>query len=592
MHKEIRNMSLKHWKSVTTILIIFAFVLGGISSAQAAPPKVPLIEAVKQGDLVKVRALLSEQTNVNASEPDGTTALHWAAHLGDASALDLLITAGGDWKVATRNGATPFSLACYKGHPEVINRLLEAGSDANALINGEPVLMMAARAGHPDAIRALLLYGADPNVKESERGQTPLMFAAAAGNSDAVEVLIYEGSPTTDSRADPNARSTGPETKPFIGGRIPRINDPLGLRAHRDPTWAVNLLGWEFTPILWATREGHINTVKVLLEAGADVNDVKPDGRTALILAIENRHYELAGFLLEQGADPNLGPGYTALHQIAWTRRLNGKFGPLNPEATGSLDSLDLAKMIIAKGAVINARMEKSFADGYRNRMIRFGATAFLLSSKLVDLPMMKLLLENGADINILNRDNDTPLILASGGSTLNPGGEDAGTEEEALTVVKYLVEELGQDVNAINTNGETPLFGPSYRGWNTVTRYLIDQGAEVGVENLLGWTPTTLADGVFFAGFYKAQPHTAELLREIYLEKGLAPPVAGKLNDTSLLTVGANFTIGDIVTEPTQGNFQKVASLDDVKDDALLLQVTSVDAQGQPNETKPYSSD
>ena len=485
---------------VCSVLSVSAVV---VVAAEGAVDKVPLIEAVKQGDVATVRSIVSGQTDVDASEPDGTTALHWAAHLGNAVSADLLLDAGANLNATTRNGATPFSLAAYKGHAGVIERFLEAGADPNAEIYGEPVLMMVSRAGDPDALRALLRHGADPNVTEPTRGQTPLMHAAHEGNVEAIRVLLYEGSPTTDFRADVNARSTGPAEKPRIGGRIPRINDPIGLRAHRDPTWAVNLEGWEMTPVNWATREGHIDAVAALLEAGADVNDPKPDGRTNLILAIENRHYELAGYLIDQGADPNMGPGYTALHQIAWTRRLNGKFGPLNPEPTGSLGSLELAEKILDAGAEINGQMEKSFHDGYRNRMIRFGATAFLLSSKLVDLPMMKLLVERGADIKILNRDNDTPLILATGGSTLNPGGEDAGTEEEALAAVSYLIEELGFDVNAVNNNGETPLFGPSYRGWNRVATYLLEQGAELGVENVMGWTPTTLADGVFFAGVF-----------------------------------------------------------------------------------------
>ena len=526
------------WIGLFAFSFILVLVVGAATPVRAAAAKVPLIEAVKQGDVVTVRALLAEHV---------------------------------------------------EGHAAVIQRLLEAGEDAKTVLNGEPVLMMVARAGNPDAVRALLLYGADPNVTESERGQTPLMHAAAAGNVDVIKVLIYEGSPTTDSRADPNARSTGPATKPRIGGRIPRINDPLGLRAHRDPTWAVNLEGLELTPINWATREGHIEAVKVLLAAGADVNDPKPDGRTNLILAIENRHYELAGYLLDHGADPNLGPGYTALHQIAWTRRLNAKFGPLQPAATGTLNSLDLAKQILARGVDIDAQMEKSFADGYRNRMIRVGATAFLLSSKLVDLPMMKLLVAHGANIHIMNLDNDTPLILASGGSTLNPL-EDAGTEAEALAVVKYLMEELGFDVNAANNNGETPLFGPSYRGWNELAQYLLDHGAELGVANSLGWTPTTLADGVFFAGFYKAQPHTAALLREAYVERGLSPPDPPKLNDIALLTVGSIFARGDIVVEPTQGNYKKAESLDD--SEFPLLVVTGVDAQGQVSDTVPYDPD
>lgn len=545
-----------------------------------------MIDAVKQGDTAAVRALLAEQADVDAAELDGTTALHWAAHLGDAISADLLLDAGADPRPVTRNGATPFSLACYKGHAEVIERLLVAGEDPNTLVNGAPVLMMVARTGNPVALRALLRHGADPNAAEAVRGQTPLMHAAAAGHVGAIEVLVHEGNPSSGARANVHARSTGPAEKPRIGGRIPRINDPIGLRAHRDPTWAVNLQGWRMTPINWASREGRLGAVQALLAAGADVDDAKPDQRTNLILAIENRHYELAAHLLDRGADPNLGPGYTALHQVAWTRRLNAKFGPLNPEATGTLDSLDLAKKLLESGVDIDARMDKSFADGYRNRMIRVGATAFLLASKLVDLPMMKLLVEHGADTRILNRDNDTPLLLAAGGSTLNPN-EDAGTEAEALAAVRYLVEELGFDVNAVNDNGETPLFGPSYRGWNSVARYLLDQGAELGMVNVLGWTPTTLADGVFFAGTYKAQPHTAELLREAYRARGRVPPAPPMLNDTSLLTVGAVFAVGDVVVEPSQGNFQRVESLED--SEFPLLVVTAVDAQGQPSATEPY---
>lgn len=565
---------------------VFGLVLILVCPGLAAAEATPLIEAVRQGDAALVRELLAGGVDVDSAESDGTTALHWAAHLGDAPSVELLLAAGADPRAETRNGATPFSLACYKGHAGVIERLLESGLDPDARVNGEPVLMMAARAGSADALRALLRHGANPNLAEPVRGQSSLMHAAAAGNVDAIKVLVEEGSPLTGLRADVNARSSGPVEKPRIRGRISRVNDPLGLRAHRDPTWAVNLQGWQMTAINWASREGRIEAVKALLAAGADVDDAKPDGRTNLILAIENRHYELTAYLLDQGADPNRGPGYTALHQIAWTRRLNAKFGPLNPEATGTMDSLELAARLLAAGVDIDARMERGFADGYRNRMIRFGATAFLLSSKLVDLPMMRLLVERGADTGILNHDNDTPLILAAGGSTLNPN-EDAGTEDEALAAVRYLVEELGFDVNAVNDNGETPLFGPSYRGWNRVAQYLLDRGAELGVANVLGWTPTTVADGVFFAGTYKAQPHTAALLRAAHRERGLTPPDPPRLNDTALLTVGAVFAVGDIVVEPSQGNFQRVESLENAE--FPLLVVTAVDAQGQPSATEPY---
>src|SRR5262249_51763204 len=159
-------------------------------------------------------------------------------------------------------------------------------------------------------------------------------------------------------------------------------------------------------PIMWAARNGDIETVNTLLDAGVNVNDDKPgDGTTVLLLAILNRHYELASYLLDRGADPNRGPGYTALHQIAWIRRLNAVFGPLNPEATGSVDSLDVAKKLIDKGVNINAQATRSFRDCYRNRFNRVGATAFLMSAKLADVPMMKLLVERGADIHLTNED-------------------------------------------------------------------------------------------------------------------------------------------------------------------------------------------
>src|SRR5262245_8962293 len=170
-----------HRTTVAVCVVLAGAWLGAAGSAQADIRQLPLIEAVKHHDLASVRTLIGRHVNVNDAEPDGTTALHWAAHLNDAVATDLLIKAGADVKAQTRNGATPFALACYKGNAGVIERLLAAGADANAVLSGEPVLMMAARAGNPDAVRALLSHGADPNVVEPSRGQTALMWAAAQG---------------------------------------------------------------------------------------------------------------------------------------------------------------------------------------------------------------------------------------------------------------------------------------------------------------------------------------------------------------------------------------------------------------------------
>jgi ankyrin repeat protein len=544
---------------------------------------VALIDAVKNGDVSTVRSLIAQKVDVNAAEPDGTTALHWAAHMGDSAIAEMLIKAGANVKAVTRDGATPYALALNKGNAQVIELLLKNGEDPKAVIAGEPALMMVARAGNPEAVKALLARGADPNVAEPSRKQTAMMWAASEGNTAAVKVLLEAG-------ANINARSKAP--KPGMpGGRIPRINDPIGLRAHRDPAWSPNTNGLEFTPVMWAAREGHIDTVKALLDGGANVNDEKPgDGTTVLLLAILNRHYELASYLLDRGADPNRGPGYTALQQLVWTRRLNGKFGPLNPEPTGTVDSLDLAKKIIDKGVKINAQATKSFGDGYRNRFNRVGATAFLQSAKLVDLPMLKLLIAAGADPNITNADGDTPLMVAAGTAILNPGGEDAGTEEETLATVKYLVEELKIPVAAVNYNGETALHGVCYRGFNAPAQYLLEHGGDKSLdqENVLGWKPISVCDGQFFAGFFKAQPQTAVVLREYYQKIGRVAPDRPKVNDTSRLTVGAKFKVGQVVRQEGSG-YVPAIDAEVAANVPGLVKVVSVDAQSQITDTEPY---
>jgi len=574
MNRNLRRIALGAAALLVTLTVA--------ASSEAAARRVALIDAVKNGNVATVKTLLAQKVDVNAAEPDGTTALHWAAHIGNAQMADLLLKAGANVKAATRAGATPFALACNKGNAGVIELLLAKGENANAVVTGEPVLMMAARSGNADAVKALLAKGANVNVAESSRQQTALMWAASEGATSVVKVLLEAG-------ANVNARSKAP--KPGMpGGRIPRVNDPIGLRAHRDPAWSPNTNGLEFTPVMWAAREGQLEVAKTLLDAGANVNDEKPgDGTTVLLLAVINRHYEVASYLLDRGADPNKGPGYTALQQLVWTRRLNAKFGPLNPEPTGTVDSLTLAKKMIDKGAKVNFQATKSFGDGYRNRFNRVGATAFLQAAKVADVPMMKLLIAAGADPNIKNADEDTPLMVAAGVAILNPL-EDAGTEEERLASVKYLVEELKIPVAAVNKNKETALHGACYSGTNSVAGYLLDHGATENLDqaNVLGWKPIQVCDGQFFAGFFKAQPQTAVYLREYYTKIGRVAPDKPKVNDTSLLTVGAKFKVGEIVRVEGAGYVPAIDA--EVKANvAGLVKVVAVDAQSQITDTEPY---
>jgi ankyrin repeat protein len=228
---------------------------------------------------------------------------------------------------------------------------------------------------------------------------------------------------------------------------------------------------------------------------------------------------------MDRGADVDATKqGWTALHQISRIRRTNIGFLP-PPAGKGDLSSLDLVRKLLAKGANVNAKMTRDFRDGYRNRLNRIGATPFLLASKNDDTELMKVLLAAGANPLMPNADNTTPLMVAAGVDLWNPG-EDGGTlpgdEPEALQAVKMLVE-LGNDVNATNDRGETALHGAAYRGSNSIVQFLVEKGAKLDVRSNQGWTPWTIANGVFYTLFFKEQRPTAHLLAKLMTERGIS---------------------------------------------------------------------
>jgi ankyrin repeat protein len=358
--------------------------------------------------------------------------------------------------------------------------LLKAGADPNvALVSGETPLMTAARTGNSEAVRRLLAHSPSIDAREPTRQQTALMWAAAENNAAAVELLVRAG-------ADVNARSKG------------------GL-----------------TPLLFAARDGRIEAARVLLASGADVNERLPDGMSALVVAVMNANYAMAAFLLDRGADPNAdAQGWTALHQIAVSRKPNTGINLPGPVPSGEVSSLDLVRKLIAKGADVNGRVKKEIKDGYRSNLNRIGATPFVLAARAPDLDLMRVLLEQGADPMLMTDHGASALMVAAGVGMWAPG-ESPGTAEESAEGVKQLIA-LGLDVNAIDKNGDTALHGAALRGADATIKLLVEAGARLDVTNKLGHTPWRVAEGIFASNTFKRNPQTAALLRELMEQRGV----------------------------------------------------------------------
>ena len=483
---------------IPCVLLCLALPAAG---AAGQPP--PLLEAVRDADLDRMHALLRQpRIEVDAAEADGTTALHWAAHLDDTDAARLLLDAGATVNAANAFGVTPLRLAATNGRVPMLELLLAAGADPNAAIGeGETALMTAARTGSVDALQLLLSHGADVDAA-LRGGQTALMWASAAGHDAAVRALI-------DAGADVGARTDAD---------VPRSS-------RRTPIGG-------FTALLFAVRAGHLATVRTLLDRGADLADRLPDGTGALLLAATNAHYELALLLVDRGLDPNQGVaddteiGYTALHAVTWVRKPPYGYNPPGPIPRGRVDALTFVSELVERGADVNARMiaepNTRFRRGYR----WIGATPLLMAAKVADAPLVRRLLALGADPTLTTAENTTLLMVAAGVGIASPG-EDGGTEEEAFECLQVVLA-TGGDINAVDDNGETALHGGAYRLAPSVVQLLLDHGAETfTTRNRTGWTPLHIAAGVFRQGTYKESPAIAELLRAAMRARGLPATLA-----------------------------------------------------------------
>jgi uncharacterized protein len=547
-------------------------------------------DAAMRQDASRLARLIAAKADVSSAQADGSTALHWAAYHADSQAAAVLLKAHANPNARTDTGMTPLILACESGNVDLVKLLLKSGADpSQALTHGETPLMMAARTGNVSILKLLLAKGAKIDVREQLRGTTALMWAAANSNTDAVRFLVTHG-------ADVSARSatTKPGRAPYLApssrSRINEFITGVGLAsaledadsaaaatntaeggaqtaearaaAHeklqvekaaakaaiakypQPPDIRHTLKQWGgLTPLLFAAREGSLETVVALLQAGADINQTSEFGWTALLVATQNRYYRMGIYLLEHGADPNIANegGWSPLYLATDNRNIEGGDYPTRKP---DLDHLEYIRRLLAAGANPNLRMRSStetrtvFTHQWLNEE---GATPFLRAAQSGDLVLMKLLLEHGADPKAATDYNVTPLMVACGIGWVE-GVTYEWSPRETYETVKFLLD-LGADVNVQDTlDRRTALMGAAHKGRNDVVELLVQHGADLSVHDLgsrdsvnalagVSWQAIDYAEGLVRVGVQSAIPHptTASLLRHLMKDRGLPVPPEGR---------------------------------------------------------------
>jgi ankyrin repeat protein len=498
-----------------TFIIGLGLVVVLVGSTVAGTTDVRLANAAMNDDLAAVRTLLGQKVDVNAPQGDGMTALHWAAYKDDVNLVKLLLEAGASVKPTTRNGAiSPLSFAARNGNAEIIDLLLKAGADVNtASANGTTVLMDAALSGNPEAINLLIDRGADVNAKEKQNGQTAVMFAAWENRAAAIKALAAH---KADLSVTTKVIRLERETLDENGNPINQtVNDPDYIRGDTRPRGAAaasepsgNLIMGGLTAFLIASRDGNLDAVKALIEAGADPNQTSAGDRSStLVIAIANGHYTVAKYLVDHGADPNLVniDGLSPLWATANMRYAPVSWAP-NPRTDQEMDSLVLVADMLDRGADPNVRTLKRklwFSPSSHDQTWADprGSSAFWRAAEASDVDLMKLLVSRGADPNLPNLIGTTPLTVAAGLGWV--GNFSANAPGQWMNAVKFCLDH-GADINAADQKGYTPLHGAAVRGDNEMIAFLVSKGADVKAVTKTGDTVADMANGPF----EHAMPH------------------------------------------------------------------------------------
>ncbi|MDT8399373.1 MAG: ankyrin repeat domain-containing protein [Pseudomonadales bacterium] len=470
-------------------------VLSGTASAQQT-----LVDLVRDGQReAALAAITSPDIDLEAAEPDGSTALLWATYADDLDLVRALLAAGARADISNRYGSSPLIEAVKLGNAELVRLLLDAGANPDSSNQDkQTALMLAANIGALDIARMLIDHGANVNTIESFRGQTALMWAAAENHPAVAELLIEYG-------ADVSVRA---------------VHDDWPRQITSEPRAQFRQTGG-LTALLYATRSGCYRCAVAIVEAGADVNQANPDGITPLINALDNKSFDIAMYLLDKGANPSVWdmngrtPLYVAVDMNSFKLRGFGfGFGFITaaPRQTDTFTAMDVIERLLAMGVDTNHQLTRMRPNGngrgrFVDYMMRGGTGPLMVATLSYDNEAIQALLMHGAEVDLTNVFQMTPLMAAAGMSGSARGGAAPPGDEPQARVISTidLLLDAGADINARVTDshtytakldayiqgrdqeGRTALFSAAELGWDQVVKHLIDRGADPTVRDAAG---------------------------------------------------------------------------------------------------------